>query len=35
MDEKELQEIDDLSEEALKELSNGKEDGEDEQQPVG
>lgn len=37
MDEKNtIQEIDDLSEEALAELSNGKEEGEDdEQQPVG
>jgi len=37
MDEKNtIQEIDELSEEALAELSNGKEEGEDdEQQPVG
>lgn len=36
MDDKTIMEMDDLSEEALAELSNGKEEGEDdEQQPVG
>ncbi len=36
MDDKTIMEMDDLSEEALSELSNGKEEGEDdEQQPVG